>query len=60
MGSKLSDLPPKPRNWRNFLKHPRRNDLQIAIDDKYNALIANDTWRPATAEEVANHEVILA
>jgi hypothetical protein len=60
MGSKLSDLPPEPRNWRTFLKHPRRNDLQLAMDDEYNSLIANDTWRPATAEEVTNHEVIPA
>jgi hypothetical protein len=60
MGSKLSNLPPEPRNWRTFLKHPRRNDLQLAIDDEYNSLIANDTWCLATAEEIANHEIILA
>ncbi|KAG9389227.1 rve domain containing protein [Pyrenophora tritici-repentis] len=58
LGSKLSELPPEPRNYRQFLKHPRRDDLQLAMDDEYNALIANGTWRPATAEEIAKYEII--
>jgi hypothetical protein len=57
-GSKLSDLPPEPRNWKSFKNHPRRADLQIAMDDEYDALIANATWRPATLQEIADHEVI--
>jgi hypothetical protein len=60
VGSKLSDLPPEPRNWKAFKIHPRQNDLQLAIDDEYNALISNSTWEPATPEEIASHEVIPA
>jgi hypothetical protein len=58
VGSKLSDLPPEPRNWKSFKNHPRRSDLQLAMDDEYDALIANGTWRPATLQEIADHEVI--
>jgi hypothetical protein len=58
VGSKLSELPPEPRNYRQFKVHPRRDDLQLAMDDEYTALIANGTWRPATAEEIAKYEVI--
>jgi hypothetical protein len=58
VGSKLSDLPPKPRNWKSFKNYPRRSDLQLAIDDEYDALIANSTWRPATLQEIADYEVI--
>jgi hypothetical protein len=60
LGSKLSDLPPEPRNYHEFLKHPRRNDLQLAMDEEFTSLIANSTWRTATAEEIADHEVIPA
>jgi hypothetical protein len=60
VGSKLSELPPEPRNYRDFLKHPRCNDLQLAMDDEFTALILNGTWRPATAEEIATHEIIPA
>jgi hypothetical protein len=60
LGSKLSDLPPEPCNYREFLKHPHRNDLQLAMNEEFTSLIANSTWRTATAEEIANHEVIPA
>jgi hypothetical protein len=56
--TKLADLPPEPRNYKQFLNHPRRNDLQLAVDDEYNALIANSTWRPATPEEITKHKII--
>lgn len=60
VGSKLSELPPEPRNWKEFLKHPRKKDLQLAMDDEYSALISNQTWRPATPEEQSTHEIIPA
>ena len=60
IGSKLSSLPPEPRNWKDFKTHPRRNDLQIAMDEEYNALIMNNTWTPATADEIATHSIIPA
>jgi hypothetical protein len=28
------------------------------MDEEYDALIANGTWRPATAEEIAKYEII--
>ena len=59
VGLKLLELPPEPRNYRQFKVHPQRDDLQLAMDDEYTALIANGTWRPATAEEIAKHKVIL-
>lgn len=43
VGSKLSELPPEPRNWRAFKIHPRRADLRLVMDDEYNALIVNQT-----------------
>jgi hypothetical protein len=58
VGLKLLEIPLEPRNYRQFKVHPRRDDLQLAMDDEYTALIANGTWRPATAEEIAKHEVI--
>jgi hypothetical protein len=60
VGSKLSELLPEPRNWHAFKIHSRRNDLQLAMDDEYNALITNQTWRPATPSKIATHEVIPA
>jgi hypothetical protein len=36
VGSKLSSLPPEPRNWKEFKTHPCRDDLQLAMDDEYN------------------------
>ena len=55
VGSKLSDLPPEPRNYRDFKKHPRRPQLQVAMDAEYEALINNKTWRPATPDEISKH-----
>jgi hypothetical protein len=28
------------------------------MDEEYDAIIANGTWRPATAEEIAKYEII--
>jgi hypothetical protein len=50
----------EPRNYRDFLKHPRCNDPQLAMDDEFTALISNGTWRPAMAKEFATHEIIPA
>jgi hypothetical protein len=58
--TKLTDMPPEPRNFKQFLQHPRRDDLQLAMDDEYTALIANNTWRPATPKEIAKYEIIPA
>jgi hypothetical protein len=41
LGLKLSDLPLEPRNYREFLKHPRRNDMQLAMDEEFTSLITN-------------------
>jgi hypothetical protein len=59
VGLKLSDLPPKPRNYGEFLKHPRRYNLQIAIDKEFEALISNGTWRLATPKEIVKYKIIL-
>jgi hypothetical protein len=58
--TKLADMAPEPRNFKQFLQHARRDNLQLAMEDEYTALIANNTWRPATAEEITQHEVIPA
>jgi hypothetical protein len=60
VGLKLSSLPPEPRNYRQFLNHPRRPQLQVAMNDEFDALTEIDTFRPATAEEIANNEILPA
>jgi hypothetical protein len=55
VGSKLSSLPPEPRNYKQFQSHPRRPQLQVAMDEEYNALTEIGTWRPATPEEISAH-----
>jgi hypothetical protein len=60
VGLKLSSLPPEPRNYREFLNHPRRPQLQVAMNDEFDALTEINTFRPATAEEIANNEILPA
>jgi hypothetical protein len=60
VGLKLSSLPPEPRNYREFLNHPRRQQLQVAMNDEFDALTEFDTFRPATAEEIANNKILPA
>jgi hypothetical protein len=55
VGSKLSSLPPEPRNYKQFRSHPRRPQLQVAMDEEYNVLTEIGTRRPATPEEIAAH-----
>jgi hypothetical protein len=60
VGLKLSSLPPEPRNYREFLNYPRRPQLQVAMNDEFDALTEIDTFRSATAEEIANNEILPA
>jgi hypothetical protein len=60
MGLKLSSLPPEPRNYQKFMNHPQRPQLQAAMNDEFNALMEIDTFRPATAKEIANNEILPA
>jgi hypothetical protein len=53
-------LPPEPRNYHEFLNHPRRPQLQVAMNDEIDALTEIDTFRPATAEEIANNKILPA
>lgn len=60
VGSKLSELPPEPRNWKDFKNHPRRQQLQAAMDAEYVALTDNNTWRLATTDEINKYKPIPA
>jgi hypothetical protein len=55
VSSNLSSLPPEPRNYKQFRSHPRRPQLQVAMDEEYNALTEIGTWQPATPEEISAH-----
>jgi hypothetical protein len=53
-------MSPESRNFKQFLQHPCCGDLQLAMDDEYTALIANNTWHPATSNKIAKYKIIPA